>query len=114
MSSRALAFPVTRSRSSIDISEAERKRHIRHYETTSSPLLQETRGLNELTGETFSLRTKEDAEDYRYMPDANLPAMIIKPVRWVYLSVALSLFMSPIPSDITYSAKPPLDHAECS
>jgi len=36
--------------------------------------------LNEMTGETFSLRTKEEAEDYRYMPDANLPAMVIDPV----------------------------------
>jgi aspartyl-tRNA(Asn)/glutamyl-tRNA(Gln) amidotransferase subunit B len=33
-----------------------------------------------MTGETFSLRTKEEAEDYRYMPDANLPAMVIDPV----------------------------------
>ena len=34
-----------------------------------------------MTGETFSIRAKEEAEDYRYMPDANLPAMIIDPVR---------------------------------
>lgn len=33
-----------------------------------------------MTGETLALRTKEEAEDYRYMPDANLPAMVIDPV----------------------------------
>ncbi|RSH77257.1 uncharacterized protein EHS24_003565 [Apiotrichum porosum] len=60
--------------------EAERKRHIEHYETQPGvPLRQETRGLNEMTGETYSLRSKEDAEDYRYMPDSNLPALAIAP-----------------------------------
>lgn len=33
-----------------------------------------------MTGETYSLRSKEDAEDYRYMPDSNLPALAIAPV----------------------------------
>lgn len=43
-------------------------------------LKQETRGLNELTGETYSLRSKEEAEDYRYMPDSNLPALALDQV----------------------------------
>ncbi|WVQ72704.1 glutamyl-tRNA(Gln) amidotransferase subunit B, mitochondrial [Cryptococcus sp. DSM 104548] len=58
--------------------ESERRRHIAHYTSSPSvPLPQETRGFNELTLETFSLRSKEEATDYRYMPDSNLPAMII-------------------------------------
>lgn len=65
-----------------DRAESERRRQIRHYISHPKALLQrETRGLNEATGETYSLRSKEAAEDYRYMPDANLPAMVITPVR---------------------------------
>lgn len=42
---------------------------------------QETRGFNEDTGETFTLRSKEDAPDYRYMPDPNIPPLLLTPVR---------------------------------
>ena len=41
---------------------------------------QETRGFDEDRVTTFSLRTKENAPDYRYMPDPNLPALIIREV----------------------------------
>ncbi|CAE6395251.1 unnamed protein product [Rhizoctonia solani] len=42
------------------------------------PVLQETRGFNEDTAETFRLRSKEGAPDYRYMPDPNLPPLVIE------------------------------------
>lgn len=38
---------------------------------------QQTRGYDEDVGETFFLRSKEDAPDYRYMPDPNLPPLLI-------------------------------------
>ncbi|KAJ3487724.1 hypothetical protein NLI96_g3341 [Meripilus lineatus] len=38
---------------------------------------QETRGFNEDSAETYALRSKEDAPDYRYMPDPNLPPLLL-------------------------------------
>ncbi len=41
------------------------------------PIIQETRGFDQASGKTYSMRTKEDAEDYRYLPDPDLMPILI-------------------------------------
>jgi aspartyl-tRNA(Asn)/glutamyl-tRNA(Gln) amidotransferase subunit B len=59
---------------------SEINRHIEHLTTSNSPVPQETRGFSEHSFETYTLRSKEDAPDYRYMPDPNIPPLLLSKV----------------------------------
>lgn len=43
---------------------------------------QETLGWSEARGETYSQRSKEDAHDYRYFPEPDLPPLVVEN-RWI-------------------------------
>ena len=52
--------------------EFEKQRHIEALETGCETLIQETRRWDDELGETFSMREKETAADYRYFPNPEL------------------------------------------
>jgi Asp-tRNA(Asn)/Glu-tRNA(Gln) amidotransferase B subunit len=62
------------------MSEAEIERQIEVLEKGGT-IEQETRGYDVELGKTFRLRGKETAHDYRYMPEPDLPSLILTEVR---------------------------------
>ena len=46
---------------------------------TGERLVQETRGWDDTRGETYTMRLKEESQDYRYFPDPDLPPLRTDP-----------------------------------
>lgn len=57
--------------------EIQRQREIIE---SGGKVVQETRGYDDATGKTFSQRIKENANDYRYFPDPDLPKLYISQI----------------------------------
>jgi aspartyl-tRNA(Asn)/glutamyl-tRNA(Gln) amidotransferase subunit B len=58
--------------------EVERQRAVLDSGRT---IAQETRGWDEKSGTTYSMRSKEEANDYRYFPEPDLPPLLLDEVR---------------------------------
>ena len=64
---RALEFEIDRHTSAL---------------TAGQPLVQETRLWDVAAGRTHVMRTKEEADDYRYFPEPDLPPLVLDPA-WI-------------------------------
>src|SRR3989344_5094823 len=75
--------------------EYEVKRQIELLEK-GQPIVQETRGWDDAKQKTFSQRSKEDAHDYRYFPDPDIP-----PVELTDAAIeGIKSVMPPLPNDL--------------
>ncbi len=69
--------------------ESEIERQVRLL-ASGQRIVQETRGWDEIHGETHSMRSKEEAHDYRYFPDPDLVPLEIAPAEVEGMRSALS------------------------
>jgi aspartyl-tRNA(Asn)/glutamyl-tRNA(Gln) amidotransferase subunit B len=65
------------------------------------PVRQQTRSFDAQTDTTFSLRSKEEANDYRYFTDPDLPPFIVSPEQLAAVKAA----MPPLPEELVEQYK---------
>ena len=61
--------------------EYEIDRQIERAAKAAAACVQETRLLDSATGRTHSMRSKEEAHDYRYFPEPDLPPLVVDDAR---------------------------------
>jgi aspartyl-tRNA(Asn)/glutamyl-tRNA(Gln) amidotransferase subunit B len=88
--------------------EYEYNRQVKALEN-GERLIQETRGWNDATGKTTAQRNKEEAQDYRYMPDPDIPPIVLTE-KFVADIIAK---MPPMPNDYRKQFANLIDNAEC-
>lgn len=59
-------------------------------------IMQETRSYDASTGKTFTMRTKESADDYRYFPEPDLPPVMVMPE---YIDI-VRITLPPLPDEL--------------
>src|SRR5437762_2262591 len=91
--------------------EFEVERHIKTLET-GGRLVQETRLWDERLSETRAMRSKEEAHDYRYFPEPDLPALVV--TRDFIESVRTSLPELPGPRAKRFGEQYGLSYADAS
>ncbi len=77
--------------------DVEVKRQIAIYENGGT-IEQETRSFNQADASSFPLRTKENAHDYRYFPEPDLPPVIVTQATIAEIKAA----MPPLPKELAH------------
>jgi aspartyl-tRNA(Asn)/glutamyl-tRNA(Gln) amidotransferase subunit B len=72
---------------------------------------QETRGWNDAKGETYAMRSKEDADEYRYFPEPDLPPLVITHDMVAAQKAELGLMPRDLRAE-TAAAKLPINESE--
>lgn len=93
------------------IYEEERQKEIIEM---NKKVVQETRGWNESKGKTISQRTKEEAQDYRYFPEPDIPPLNFKILGWNLEKIKKELPEMPLERTIRFEKEFNLSHYDAS
>lgn len=95
-------------RSVASAAEFEFKRQVELLEK-GEKIVQETRGWDDAKQKTFSQRSKEDAMDYRYFPDADIPPVVVTVEKIEAIRAGMNMLPPQIRKDLTARGIPAVD-----
>lgn len=70
---------------------------------------QETRGWNEVKQQTYAMRSKEDADEYRYFPEPDLPPLVITQLMVDTAQAELGLLPADLRAELAAAKMPPAE-----